>query len=319
MPPAIVALAPFAFPLMSGPTNGSSSGSESRARSGASSRSTSYSRRRRPIVWRLVRGEQPRPRPVGGRFGRRVVALISLCSCVDDSAASTNRLAFFVLPFAVLLAVVAHSPFRPWLTRVLAIEAHVLGCLFAGGRHRRGLDAQAPVRQAEARGRRAATRATSASRRSSPTLHLRAPPRHRADGPRGRGDARASQCPRRGPHRVHLGRALLLYRSRAWSRSPPRPSSSRPRGGRRTRRLMARRRRGSRDPRGGRVCHARAYHSVNRVVSGRWTLVQDTWVVFGNHPLEGVGVASQPAARCGDVWCAAWSCPPVLVAARRRL
>ena len=67
-------------------------------------------------------------------------------------------------------------------------------------------------------------------------------------------------------------------------------------GGRRTRRLMAA------AVAGVVILGAVAFvtlvrdHSVNRVVSGRWTLVQDTWVVFGNHPLEGVGVASQPAA-----------------------
>ena len=37
-------------------------------------------------------------------------------------------------------------------------------------------------------------------------------------------------------------------------------------------------------------------HSPDRVVSGRWTLVKDTWAVYENHPLVGVGVASQPAA-----------------------
>ena len=37
-------------------------------------------------------------------------------------------------------------------------------------------------------------------------------------------------------------------------------------------------------------------HSVDRVVSGRWTLVKDTWAVYENHPVVGVGIASQPAA-----------------------
>ncbi len=31
-------------------------------------------------------------------------------------------------------------------------------------------------------------------------------------------------------------------------------------------------------------------------MSGRWTLVKDTWAVYENHPVVGVGVASQPAA-----------------------
>ena len=37
-------------------------------------------------------------------------------------------------------------------------------------------------------------------------------------------------------------------------------------------------------------------HSPDRLVSGRWTLVKDTWAVYENHPVVGVGVASQPAA-----------------------
>ncbi len=48
-----------------------------------------------------------------------------------DPPASEDRVAFFVLPFAALLAVVARAPFRPWLPRVLAIEAVALACLFA--------------------------------------------------------------------------------------------------------------------------------------------------------------------------------------------
>jgi putative inorganic carbon (hco3(-)) transporter len=48
-----------------------------------------------------------------------------------DAAAAEDRLVFFVIPFAALLATVARAPFRPWLPRVLALEAVALASLFA--------------------------------------------------------------------------------------------------------------------------------------------------------------------------------------------
>ena len=49
----------------------------------------------------------------------------------SDLEAGTTTLAFFLLPFAALVAVVARAPFPPWLPRVLAIIAVALGTLFA--------------------------------------------------------------------------------------------------------------------------------------------------------------------------------------------
>jgi hypothetical protein len=63
------------------------------------------------------------------------IAFFAIC-CVSlawssDLEAGRNLLAFFLLPFAVLVAVVGRAPFPPWLPRVLALEAVALSCLFA--------------------------------------------------------------------------------------------------------------------------------------------------------------------------------------------
>ena len=49
----------------------------------------------------------------------------------SDLEAGTTTLAFFVLPFTALVAVVARAPFPPWLPRVLAIIAVAQATLFA--------------------------------------------------------------------------------------------------------------------------------------------------------------------------------------------
>jgi putative inorganic carbon (hco3(-)) transporter len=49
----------------------------------------------------------------------------------SDLEAGTTTLAFFLLPFTALVAVVARAPFPPWLSRVLAIIAVALATLFA--------------------------------------------------------------------------------------------------------------------------------------------------------------------------------------------
>jgi putative inorganic carbon (HCO3(-)) transporter len=49
----------------------------------------------------------------------------------NDVEAGTSVLAFFLLPFAVLVAVVGRAPFARWLPRVLAIGAVALATLFA--------------------------------------------------------------------------------------------------------------------------------------------------------------------------------------------
>jgi hypothetical protein len=301
VPPAVVALAPFRLPF--------DVGSDKRffiglGEGGALGRLVplyvTLAAAAAALVWRLLRGEQPKALPLtlavaaGGLVGLMSLSLL----WAHDSAASTNRLAFFVLPFAVLLAVVAHSPFRPWLTRVLGIEAVALGCLFAavgiGEAWTHRLLFYEP-KLAVANSYTSYFRVTSFF--ADPSIYAR-----------------------------HLVLALMvlvvavllarinvvlcaalmaliwvgLYFSYSQSSMVALAASTilvtTLAGGRRTRRVMAA------AVAGVVILGAVAFvtlvrdHSVNRVVSGRWTLVQDTWAVFGNHPLEGVGVASQPAA-----------------------
>jgi O-Antigen ligase len=59
------------------------------------------------------------------------VACISTLWTSDVDAAA-NRIAFFLLPFAALVAVVARTPFPAWMPRALAGTAVGLGVLFAG-------------------------------------------------------------------------------------------------------------------------------------------------------------------------------------------
>ena len=49
----------------------------------------------------------------------------------DDLPAGTNLLGFFLLPFALFVAVVGRAPFADWLPRVLATIGIALGCIFA--------------------------------------------------------------------------------------------------------------------------------------------------------------------------------------------
>jgi len=85
------------------------------------------------LAWSVARGSRPRALP-------RVVALpaaaffaFALASTLwaDDLEAAANLLAFFTLPFAALLAVVARAPYPDWVPRALARVAIALGLLFA--------------------------------------------------------------------------------------------------------------------------------------------------------------------------------------------
>ena len=49
----------------------------------------------------------------------------------EDLPAAVNLLEFFLLPFALLVSVVARAPFPRWLPRTLAAVGVALGCLFA--------------------------------------------------------------------------------------------------------------------------------------------------------------------------------------------
>jgi O-antigen ligase len=86
------------------------------------------------LAWRLlVRGEAP---PVLPReLAWPLAAFLAFASLsllwTDDARAGENLLAYFLLPFAVLVAVVAAAPFPAWMPRVLATIAVALGLVFA--------------------------------------------------------------------------------------------------------------------------------------------------------------------------------------------
>jgi O-Antigen ligase len=85
------------------------------------------------LVARTVLGEQPAvlPRmvavPAAALTGYAAVSLL----WSQDLEAGANTLAFFLLPFVALVAVVGRAPFTSWLPRVLAIIAVALAGIFA--------------------------------------------------------------------------------------------------------------------------------------------------------------------------------------------
>ena len=79
----------------------------------------------RPRVRSASRRSSPCPRSPSSPSPR------SRCSGRHDLHAGENVLAYFLFPFAVLVAVVARAPFPPWMPRVLAVIAVALATLFA--------------------------------------------------------------------------------------------------------------------------------------------------------------------------------------------
>ncbi|MEX1141916.1 MAG: O-antigen ligase family protein [Thermoleophilaceae bacterium] len=90
------------------------------------------------LVWRALREREqgtlaarPLPRaiafPSAALLGFACVSLL----WADDLAAGVESLVFFLLPFAVLLAVVARSPFPDWLPRTLGGVAIAMAAIFA--------------------------------------------------------------------------------------------------------------------------------------------------------------------------------------------
>jgi hypothetical protein len=85
------------------------------------------------LAVRALRGEEVAALP---RHVAVPAAAFVAFACVSllwssDVEAGTSVLAFFLLPFAVLVAVVGRAPFVPWLPRALAIGAVALAALFA--------------------------------------------------------------------------------------------------------------------------------------------------------------------------------------------
>ena len=95
------------------------------------------------LVWRLIRERGPEREREPGRelvplppeiaFPLAALASFAAVSVLWSSAdaAATNLLQYFLLPFVVLVAVVARSPFPAWMPRALGIAAVSLATLFA--------------------------------------------------------------------------------------------------------------------------------------------------------------------------------------------
>lgn len=84
-------------------------------------------------LYRVARGEPVRPLPAALAYpAAAFVAFASLSLLwTDDLEAGTNLLGFFLLPFALLVAIVGQAPFADWLPRALAWIGVGLACVFA--------------------------------------------------------------------------------------------------------------------------------------------------------------------------------------------
>ena len=85
------------------------------------------------LAWHALRGRAIRPVPLLVSVPRSAFLGIAALSLLwtDDLHAGENVLAYFLLPFGVLVGVVARAPYPAWMTRVLAVIAIALATLFA--------------------------------------------------------------------------------------------------------------------------------------------------------------------------------------------
>ena len=85
------------------------------------------------LAWRALRGF--RTRSVTLLVSVPAIAFLAISAIsllwTDDLHAGEDVLAYFLLPFGLLVALVARAPFPPWLPRALAVIAVGLGSLFA--------------------------------------------------------------------------------------------------------------------------------------------------------------------------------------------
>jgi hypothetical protein len=252
------------------------------------------------LAWRAGRGEPARPItplvavPAGGLLAFMSVSYL----WAYDPAATEDRLAFFVLPFAALVAVVGRAPLPPWLPRVLAIEAVALACLFAviglveaGVRELLFYDPKVAV----ANSYTSYFRVTSLF--SDPSIYAR----HVAAA-----IALLVALLWLGRIAFLVGAPLVAFlwaglwfsysQSAMVALAVAVVAVSFAAADRSLRRFLAA------IPVLLVVVGAIGFatllrdESADRVTSGRTSLVSDTWTVFSNHPLAGVGLASQPAA-----------------------
>ena len=85
------------------------------------------------LAWQALRGF--RTRRVTLLVSVPAIAFLAISAIsllwTDDLHAGEDVLAYFLLPFGLLVALVARAPFPPWLPRALAVIAVGLGSLFA--------------------------------------------------------------------------------------------------------------------------------------------------------------------------------------------
>ena len=85
------------------------------------------------LAWQVMRGW--RTRRVTLLVAVPAIAFLAVAALsllwTEDLPSGENVLAYFLLPFGLLLGIVARAPFPPWLPRVLATIAVALGTLFA--------------------------------------------------------------------------------------------------------------------------------------------------------------------------------------------
>ncbi len=86
------------------------------------------------LAWRLLREHDLVRLPTEIVYPLAGLASFAALSVLwsDADAAAQNLLQYFLLPFVVLVAVVARSPFPAWMPRALGIAAVSLAALFAG-------------------------------------------------------------------------------------------------------------------------------------------------------------------------------------------
>ena len=120
------------------------------------------------LGWRALRGSEPRPlsRPVAAPAAAFFAFALASLLWADDVEAGANLLAFFTLPFAALIVVVAQASYPDWVPRALGRVAIAPACSSPGsasGRRPPTSSSSSP-RTSRSRTR---TRTTSASPRCS--------------------------------------------------------------------------------------------------------------------------------------------------------
>jgi hypothetical protein len=85
------------------------------------------------LGWRALRGREIRPVPWLVSLPAAAFLAVAALSLLwtDDLHAAENVLAYFLLPFGVLVGVVVRAPFPPWIPKVLAAIAVALATVFA--------------------------------------------------------------------------------------------------------------------------------------------------------------------------------------------